>query len=159
MRNPDPWASPWPSKGAYIYIYIYKAKFPICLLLRGILDFIGVGKQIMIFQKRIRLGPDPLKRSPLSFALLRKLSKVTHGPLGAIRGLTRPLRIQPRRRERPKSGLTAPSGRPKIWNIIQNNFLRSENERGDLFKGSGPNLIRFWKKNNCFRPQKIQKVF
>ena len=35
---------------------------------------------------------------------------MSHGPLGAVPGLTRPPRIQPRRPERPNS---APNGRPK----------------------------------------------
>ena len=34
--------------------------------LEHFLNFLGVGKQILIVQKRIRLGPDPLKKSPLS---------------------------------------------------------------------------------------------
>ena len=38
-------------------------------------------------------------------------SQMTHGLLGTILSLTRPLRIQPRRRERPKSAITAPNGR------------------------------------------------
>ena len=43
-------------------------------------------------------------------------SQMTHGPLGAIPGLTRPSRIQPRRRERPKSAPNGPkqtSGTPE----------------------------------------------
>ena len=36
------------------------------------------------------------------------------GPLGAILSLTRPSRIQPRRRELVKSALTAPNGRPNM---------------------------------------------